>query len=98
MLHLLVAGLVATVVIVESDDVCPTEPPRMMYACLPVPKCSGDASCGVGQGCCPHTCGARCATLGAVSTDWNYWIEASLARTRPSRLSVHSMNVDIPWC
>ncbi|XP_046347728.2 antileukoproteinase-like [Haliotis rufescens] len=63
MLHLLVAGLVATVVIVESVGVCPTDPPGMVYGCMYSPQCFGDGSCDAGQRCCPHTCGARCVTL-----------------------------------
>ncbi|XP_046573664.1 uncharacterized protein LOC124281738 [Haliotis rubra] len=63
MLQLLVAGLVATAVIVESADVCPTDPPGMVYGCAYMPRCLGSGTCGAGQRCCPHICGDRCVTI-----------------------------------
>ncbi|XP_046573662.1 keratin-associated protein 9-1-like isoform X1 [Haliotis rubra] len=60
MLQLFVAGLVAAAVIVESADVCPTDPPGLVYACANRPQCLGDRSCGSGHKCCPHICGSRC--------------------------------------
>ncbi|XP_071114088.1 uncharacterized protein [Haliotis cracherodii] len=95
MLHLLVAGLVATVVIVESVGVCPTDPPGTIYACAPMPRCFGDASCGAGRRCCPHTCGARCVTFvhcdpidcGAVTCSFGFQTDSRGCKTCTCRTS-----------